>query len=477
MSELRFDIVYTGEIIAPDRTQVIQSFARMFRIDVVAAERILSAPRKVLKKGVDESQAKTYQRKLSSIGVLVSIEAQAVDIESVITLEPEQDEPEEETTDETTSEEPAAAGTSDQLLVTQERASTFTASQLSMEEVDQPAGENTNFAAIEDTSKVKRLKFSFTGSGTEFFKIWIVNVLLSIITLGVYSAWAKVRTHQYFHSNTWLEKDSFEYLANPIVILRGRIVALVLFLTYGLTSYLLPALAPLFSVLFLTALPWMIANSLRFRMRNTAYRTIRFGFDGTLWGAAWAYSLMFLLAPLTLGLVAPYMLFLQAHYRVDNSRYGADYFSFGASPREYYRVYFKAFLALLAVASLGALSAMAAPVLAGLVVVAGYSLIMTFIKVEMINLMFDNAHLGDHSFSSRLEMWPYFSLHFVNTVLMILTLGLFYPWARVRIARYRAECLNMMTHGSLNYYVARQEEETSAIGEELGGLFDFELGF
>ena len=33
----------------------------------------------------------------------------------------------------------------------------------------------------------------FTGSGSEYFKIWIVNVLLTIITLGMYYPWAKVR--------------------------------------------------------------------------------------------------------------------------------------------------------------------------------------------------------------------------------------------------------------------------------------------
>ena len=39
---------------------------------------------------------------------------------------------------------------------------------------------------------------SFNGSGMEYFKIWIVNVLLTIITLGLYHPWAKVRNHRYF---------------------------------------------------------------------------------------------------------------------------------------------------------------------------------------------------------------------------------------------------------------------------------------
>ena len=36
--------------------------------------------------------------------------------------------------------------------------------------------------------------FLFDGSATEYFRIWIVNLALSILSLGIFSAWAKVRT-------------------------------------------------------------------------------------------------------------------------------------------------------------------------------------------------------------------------------------------------------------------------------------------
>lgn len=55
----------------------------------------------------------------------------------------------------------------------------------------------------------------FTGSGGEYFHIWIVNLLLTILTLGVYSAWAKVRRLQYFCRNTRLAGASFDYHGNP----------------------------------------------------------------------------------------------------------------------------------------------------------------------------------------------------------------------------------------------------------------------
>ena len=54
---------------------------------------------------------------------------------------------------------------------------------------------------------------SFGGSGFEYFKIWIVNILLTILTLGLYYPWAKVRKNRYFYGNTSLDERNFEYHA------------------------------------------------------------------------------------------------------------------------------------------------------------------------------------------------------------------------------------------------------------------------
>jgi uncharacterized membrane protein YjgN (DUF898 family) len=72
--------------------------------------------------------------------------------------------------------------------------------------------------------------FRFSGSGSEYFRIWIVNVVLSIVTLGIYSAWAKVRRKQYFYGSTRIQGASFEYLADPVKILKGRLIVVGLFM-------------------------------------------------------------------------------------------------------------------------------------------------------------------------------------------------------------------------------------------------------
>src|SRR5271156_3765855 len=75
----------------------------------------------------------------------------------------------------------------------------------------------------------------FTGTGGEYFGIWIVNLLLTIVTLGIYSAWAKVRRLQYFYRHTELAGSSFDFHGRPVRILIGRIVALVMVSVYNYT--------------------------------------------------------------------------------------------------------------------------------------------------------------------------------------------------------------------------------------------------
>src|SRR5215213_4098892 len=79
----------------------------------------------------------------------------------------------------------------------------------------------------------RSIKAEFTGSAAEYFRIWIVNLFFTLVTLGVYSAWAKVRKKKYFYGSTRLDGDTSDYFGSPGAILKGRIVALVLFVAYA----------------------------------------------------------------------------------------------------------------------------------------------------------------------------------------------------------------------------------------------------
>ena len=108
------------------------------------------------------------------------------------------------------------------------------------------------------------LPVNFTGTAREYFGIWIVNILLTIVTLGLYFPWAKVRTMRYFYGNTQLDDSPFDYLASPKAILKGWLIALAIFIAYTVITKLVPITGPLFSLAFVFALPWIIIRSMGF---------------------------------------------------------------------------------------------------------------------------------------------------------------------------------------------------------------------
>src|SRR4051812_35178889 len=150
------------------------------------------------------------------------------------------------------------------------------------------------FEAAEDPSPSSQ-RFEFSATGGEYFRIWIVNLLLTILTLGIYSAWAKVRKLRYFYGSTKLAGSSFEYHGKPIQILKGRMIASVFIVPYLVLHSLKPLYAIPFIVLFVLATPFLVVKSRRFQSRMTSWRNIRFGFIGTYGEAAKVYLGMLLL--------------------------------------------------------------------------------------------------------------------------------------------------------------------------------------
>jgi len=120
--------------------------------------------------------------------------------------------------------------------------------------------------------------FHFTGKAGEYFGIWIVNLFLTIVTLGIYSAWAKVRKKRYFYGNTWVAGANFDFHGNPVAILKGRLLAFAAFAAYTLAGHYSPKVAALIALAIMPAVPWLLVRSFAFNALNSSYRNLRFHF-------------------------------------------------------------------------------------------------------------------------------------------------------------------------------------------------------
>jgi len=113
---------------------------------------------------------------------------------------------------------------------------------------------------------------------------------------------------------------------------------------------------------------------------------------------------------------------------------------------------------------------------APLLIILAYFVIFAYFVISTTNLRFNNTNIGAQGFSAILELKGFSWLLITNTLGLVFTLGLFYPWAAVRTARYKAEHIQFIADGDLNTFVAAEEEQINALGEEVGEVFDFDIG-
>ena len=317
--------------------------------------------------------------------------------------------------------------------------------------------------------------FEFSGSGGEYFRIWIVNLILTVLTLGIYSAWAKVRRNRYFYGHTRLGVAAFEYLADPKAILKGRLLAVGVFLIYAGATQMLPWTAPVFGLLFLAATPWLVINGLKFRMRNTAFRNVRFDFIANYREAVRVFIGLPLLIVFTLGLIVPYLVYRQNAFIVGHTAFGQTRFAFKGTARDFYRLFGELLFALLAgVGVLLVLGAVAKP-LAFIGIPLLYFGLIAYAIAQIGNMVYNRARLAGNGFRSDLRARDLFTLYLTNAIAIVLTLGLFIPWAAVRMARYRAGHLSFLARGDLDQFLNRQQASIGSAGEEMGEMFDVEV--
>jgi uncharacterized membrane protein YjgN (DUF898 family) len=205
----------------------------------------------------------------------------------------------------------------------------------------------------------KSTAIEFKGNATEYFGIWIVNLLLSLITLGIYSAWAKVRRKKYFYNNTLIDNVGFDYHAKPVSILKGRVIAFVFFFGYSASANLSPYLPIAFMLIFFIALPWLVVRGSIFNARNTSHRGLRFNFVGTVGQAFKVFIGLPLLTLITLGLAAPYVSHQRTQFLMNNHQFGKTPFKMKPIVNQYYMVYIKLMAVPVVIMTIGIIAAIA----------------------------------------------------------------------------------------------------------------------
>ncbi|HEY3698371.1 MAG TPA: YjgN family protein [Spongiibacteraceae bacterium] len=369
----------------------------------------------------------------------------------------------------------------------------------------------------------REYRFRFTGSGGEYFSIWIVNLLLSILTLGIYSAWAKVRREQYFHRNTLLDNQPFDYTGQPKKILIGRILALIVLAVGSSLQKINVPLALAVTASFALLYPWIIVRSLKFRARNTRYRNLALRFTGTTAEAVkvflWIYVAVvpFVLVSIIYG---PELAAIKAHKQAAapnissgpmlwvfismgitallfavlwpiyqcrmqaflhrHLRYGNAQGDFDGSTGDFYRALLRAAgVSVVTIILMGVIIAAMAALKFPWGILLAYPLLLipqAAYKVNIINTTYKHSSIGEQYFYADMKVGSYAWLLISNLVLLLVTLGFAWPWINVRLARYRCEHLALIaTPAAIENVVGEAQQDISAFGEEAAEFLDFDI--
>lgn len=371
----------------------------------------------------------------------------------------------------------------------------------------------------------RSLQLQFTGSGSEYFRIWIVNLLLTIVTLSLYFPWAKVRKLRYFYGNTLVGGEPLGFHGDPKKMFKGYVLVAMLFGCYSLAGNFSPT-AGLVALLLITALwPALMKSSLQFRLANTSWRGLRFHFTGNLPDAYRAMLPLFLPGALIFGLSAmhdgtqidsatwqlklsglvslasvglgPWLFWRMKKYQHDNYALGLEQTRFGATVSGFYKLAAKVIgcyvlcAALIPIALfleslvLGRNEAGDSDFSFGLKIIAGLLLLLlpaivavyTFMLARTQNLVWNNTASAGIQFKSRLTFKSLAWLTLKNWVLMACTLGLYWPFAAIALQRLRVEAVSIdMAMAPEQLLSEGLSHVDDAAGVAAGDFFGFDIG-
>jgi uncharacterized membrane protein YjgN (DUF898 family) len=307
---------------------------------------------------------------------------------------------------------------------------------------------------------------SFRGSGGTLLGIHVVNVLLVLVTLGVYYFWAKTRVRRYIFSETEMAGDRFSYHGTGRELLLGFLRAFLVFLLplivlsiiqkpLDVNANVKQAAGFLGSILFFVFIPVALVGARRYRLSRASWRGIRFSFRGK----AWRFILLFLkgsfLTGLTFGLYYPFFVTERQAFMISHSYFGNERFAFNGRGRDLFPNYLLAWL-------------LTFPTL-------GLCWIWFFARKR--RFFWNHTSFGGARFRSTVSGGGLLGLYLVSGLLLIVTLGMAWPWVRVRNIRFAFRYLSL--EGPLDLERIQQEAQTaSATGEGLAGFLDtgFDLG-
>jgi uncharacterized membrane protein YjgN (DUF898 family) len=404
----QFDIVFRGVRNGFDSSLVKAQFATLFKLDSATVERIFKSSRVTLKNNANERVANIFVARLFAIGVI----ADKCPVEPLI------------------SNAINSNARTSKAIILQDAGETSPEASAMHQPVEFLYGEH-----------IRRIPFVFSGNGFDYCKVWLVNLLVCLLSAGVLYPWAQVRSLRYFYQHTELDNAAFDYSSNPqkIYLIQFSLIVYGLCLLY--TFFHHPIYCLLGLLVLIGVLPFYWFQRSTFQARHSLYRHLTFRQDASLRDTyvnflGWPLAIL-----LTAGVASPYAVFKMQKYWA-TKKYFSDYqFSFAGNIKNYFALLPPLLIAEAVTFACVFWSQHLPFWFSVLLVFAVWLLVFVRWRVALVNLQWNGAASKLGYFVANWDLPSYRKLAAQNICLCILTLGFYWPWARVRSAHYKASHL------------------------------------
>jgi uncharacterized membrane protein YjgN (DUF898 family) len=310
-------------------------------------------------------------------------------------------------------------------------------------------------------SSILQNKLVFDAVKSQIYRIWFINILLKIVTLGIYSFWGNTRLRKYLVSSFSLQGDRFAYTGTGMELFKGFLMALpIVIILYAPLIIWDQKVYPLVSLVFIPILIVVLAGlyaALRYRYSRMTWRGIR----GNLLGSAWTYAFLVIgrtiLNVLTLGYLIPHSDIKKSAYITEHSYLGTAKAEFQADPSPLIKI--NIITLLLLVPTLG--------------------ISRLWYRAACNRHIYASTRIAGVQLENSQTAGMLFRLIFGNLAILLLTLGIGMPIIIHRNMNFFANTLSFI--GEIDVDAIRQAEgDLTKSGEGIEGMLgsqDFGFGF
>lgn len=318
---------------------------------------------------------------------------------------------------------------------------------------------NINSGADKPQNDGKKFALNFHGTGGALFGIFLGNALLSAITLNIYYFWGKVKVRKYLYGQMELLGERFNHLGTGKELFKGAFKAggifLVVFVVPNLlTEFVHPAFKILLFVGIFLLRPFVLVAARRYRYSRTEWHGVRFSFRGTIKEGMKLYIASAFMTVITLGYLAPrYYIMKQAFWR-SNTFYGTAAFKYNGDVRDVLGQMIKGYI----------------------LIFVTFGFYWFWYKANLMRYDWGHTSIQSVRFGSDITGGQLLAYHFTNLLLLVLTLGIGYPWYVKRKTEFWAKYVYLT--GGFDFDKIRQNiSDAHAAGDDLAGMLDIDFAF